>query len=242
MEIRCRVCRILLPALLVLGEGCTLREADPGRMTVLQPRHREMFGGADLQGWRMPTGEWVVVSGLRADGADPGRAILTGGAGILVNGTEGETSDLVGEVEFGDGFFRFEFMLLADADTRVFLQGRYGVRLADSWGDHDITAEHSGSIGETAPPINASLPAGEWQRLEVVFRAPRFDAGGGKTENARFVEVSLNGVVLHRELEVTGPQEGAPYRDEGRLGPLVLQGNGGVLAVRRLVGGHLDLP
>ena len=55
------------------------------------------------------------------------------------------------------------------------------------------------------PSQNASLPPGEWQTLEVKFRAPRFSPSGLKTAYAQFVSVKLNGVELQSNQIATGP-------------------------------------
>ena len=66
----------------------------------------------------------------------------------------------------------------------------------------------------------------------MVFRAPRFDAGGKKTANARFVKVVHNGQVIHENVEVTGPTRAAAFNDEKPHGPLMLQGDHGPVAYR----------
>ena len=38
-----------------------------------------------------------------------------------------------------------------------------------------------------SPRVNASQPPGEWQAFDILFRAPRFDAGGRKIADARMV-------------------------------------------------------
>ena len=65
---------------------------------------------------------------------------------------------------------------------------------------------------------------GEWQRFDVVFRAPRFDAQGNKTANAEFIRVQLNGVLIHEKETVSGPTRSALYKDEVSMGPLMFQG------------------
>ena len=84
------------------------------------------------------------------------------------------------------------------------------------------------------PRVNASKQPGEWQSFDIVFRAPRFDASGTKTENARFVRVIHNGVVIHENVELTGPTNASAFADENPTGPVMLQGDHGPVAFRNL--------
>ena len=88
---------------------------------------------------------------------------------------------------------------------------------------------------DNAPIINASKPPGEWQKFIVVFRAPRFDVDGNKLENAKFVKVIHNGQLIHKDIEVGGATKGARYNDEKSIGPLMLQGDHGPVAYRRII-------
>src|SRR5262249_61960449 len=91
-------------------------------------------------------------------------------------------------------------------------------------------------IDKGVPPrTNAAKPAGEWQTLDITFQAPRFDAAGKKTANARFVKVVLNGQVVHEDVEVSTPT-GAAWRlaKEVPSGPLFLQGDHGPVALRNV--------
>jgi len=54
---------------------------------------------------------------------------------------------------------------------------------------------------------------------------------GGKTMN--------NGVVVHENVELTGPTRSAAFKDEKSLGPLMLQGDHGPVAYRNLRIKHL---
>jgi len=60
-------------------------------------------------------------------------------------------------------------------------------------------------VGGSAPAVNANRRPGEWQSFQIWFRAPRFDAAGKKTENARFIRVLHNGVPVQKDVEVDGP-------------------------------------
>jgi hypothetical protein len=85
-----------------------------------------------------------------------------------------------------------------------------------------------------SPVVNASRPAGEWQSFDIVFRAPRFDASGKKTENAKFVKVVHNGKIIHENVELNGPTTSAHWEDEKPTGPILLQGDHGPVAYRNL--------
>ncbi len=126
--------------------------------------------------------------------------------------------------------------------------GQYEIQILDSWGtpDEELKFGSNGGIyarwvAETrtpydghAPRTNSSRPPGEWQTLEVRFHAPEFDPAGCKTANARFERVTLNGVLIHADVECTGPTRGAWNDADIPLGPLRLQGDHGPVAYRNL--------
>lgn len=112
---------------------------------------------------------------------------------------------------------------------------------SDCGGIYERWANDRGYDG-VAPRVNACKPAGEWQTVEAVFRAPRFDAAGRKTENARFKRVELNHVLIHEDVEVTGPTRGSHYEDEQPYGPLIAQGDHGPVAFRNVRITPLHLP
>src|SRR5262249_40389924 len=85
------------------------------------------------------------------------------------------------------------------------------------------------------PKVNAAKPAGEWQTLDITFKAPRFDADGKKTANGRFLKVVHNGEGIHENVEVEYPR-GTAWRlkKEVAKGPLLLQADHGPVAFRNL--------
>ena len=82
--------------------------------------------------------------------------------------------------------------------------------------------------------MNAAKPAGEWQTLDLIFKAPRFDGAGKKPANARFVKVVLNGQLVHEDLELQAPTGHAWRLPEVRRGPLMLQADHGPVAFRNI--------
>ncbi|MFO0910647.1 MAG: DUF1080 domain-containing protein [Isosphaeraceae bacterium] len=77
-------------------------------------------------------------------------------------------------------------------------------------------------------------PPGEWQTLEIIFRAPRFDASGKKTANARFEMVKLNGQVVQENLELECPTGNNWRNKEHPNGAILLQGDHGAVAFRNI--------
>ena len=57
---------------------------------------------------------------------------------------------------------------------------------------------------------------------------------GASSANARFERVVHNGVVVHENVEVTGPTRAASFEDEQPVGPLMLQGDHGPVAYRNI--------
>jgi hypothetical protein len=200
--------------------------------------------GSDLAAWRAPHGAWQVVGQVKA-GGDGGRFLVaTPGQGVMVNGAKGRTSNIHSKLEHGDVVAHIEFVVPKGSNSGVYFQSRYEVQVLDSWGVKKLKHGDCGGIYQRwkdgkgfdghPPRVNASRPPGEWQSFDVVFRAPRFDATGAKVENARFIKVVHNGIVVHENVELTGPTRAATFGDEKPVGPLMLQGDHGPVAYRNI--------
>lgn len=215
------------------------------RLTAADPAP-VVFDGRNLNGWRQ-TGEWTTARAVSLDPADPTRFRIEPGTGVLVNGPKGRTVDLLTEAEFGDVELHLEFCISKKSNSGVYLMGRYEVQIYDSHGvDKDKYpgiecggiyprwTRERGEFEGHSPRVNVSKPAGQWQSFDVTFRAPRFDANGKKTANATFLKVLHNGVLVHENVEVTGPTRAAAFDDEKPTGPLKLQGDHGPVAYRNI--------
>jgi hypothetical protein len=118
------------------------------------------------------------------------------------------------------------------ATAGVFFMGRYEIRLTDSFG-LDPTMETCGAIPNVRPPrSSASYPPGQWQTLDVVFRAPKVEAGS--IYKPGLITAVLNGAKMHDIVKVDkstpGGIEGAP----AETGPLVLQAHGQPIKFRNI--------
>lgn len=203
----------------------------------------------NLKEFKDPGENWIVTSDFRSDYAEPWKLKkLDDGTGTVINDlSEKNRSHLVTKKEFGDLVVELDFMMDKGSNSGVYLSGRYEIQLFDSWLNPDPTFADAGGIYQRwdesrkekgylgmAPLQNAALAPGLWQHLQIRFKAPRFDAKGNKTANARFEKVYLNGVLVQQQVEVTGPTRASLFDDEKPEGPLVLQGDHGKVAFRNI--------
>lgn len=206
-------------------------------------------GEKALEAWQAPTGDWQVVGGVELDKKNPKLLVTKPGKGILVNGPKGRIGNLLSKQKLTDLECHVEFLIPKRSNSGVKCVGLYEIQIFDSHGVKEPTGADCGGIyprGELEPNyhtidkgfpplVNAAKPAGEWQSLDIVFRAPRFDAQGKKTANACFVKVVLNDRLVQQNVEVPSPT-GAAWRLEKEIasGPLMLQGDHGPVAFRNV--------
>jgi hypothetical protein len=195
---------------------------------------------ADLEAFQPAADAWQIAGTVRADRNASGEMSAEPGQGILVQRPDnGNGGNLATEMTHGDLRLELDYMMSKGAEAGIFLQGRYEVQMADSWGvrnprvsDHGGIFRHDGS--GLHPRTNASRAPGLWQHLEIVFQAPRFDAGGTKTRNAVIKKVAVNGVVVQEDVEMARPSPGAPAGDERSEGSLVFEEGTAPVAFRNI--------
>jgi hypothetical protein len=200
----------------------------------------------DRDTWRSPPGTWFQAGDAKLSPDNPKLLVGLPGTGVIINGPIGRTGNLVSKAEFGDIEFHCEFLIPKGSNSGVKFEGLYEIQIQDSHGIAEPKAQHCGGIYPRAellpryhylddgypPRVNAAKPAGEWQTLDAVFLAPRFDADGKKTANARLVKVLLNGQVVQEDLELSTPTGHAWVRPEVARGPILLQADHGPVAFR----------
>ena len=205
---------------------------------------------SSLDGFRPVAGNWMIVGNVAADRHVDRDISTTPGKGVLVNiPGEGGRDNLFTDWEHGDIELEFDVMMPKGSNSGVYLQGRYEVQLFDSWGVQHPTFADAGGIYQRwdpsrtgadrgyeghAPLMNVSRAPGLWQHFKIHFQAPRFDQDGHKIANARMVRVEQNGVVIHENVELTGPTRAAAFQDEVAMGPLMIQGDHGPVAIRNI--------
>jgi glucose/arabinose dehydrogenase len=155
--------------------------------------------------------------------------------GRILSNAGAAAENLTSKLLFGDVDLSFRFLLPKGSDSGLFLMGRYEIDLRDD-------AALCGALPPGASGAFAGRPSefrvyrgpGEWHELSARFQAPRFDEHGRKVANARLLRVLVDDTLVHEEIELPGPTQGAPLLDEAAEGPLVVQGDRGPVAIRGL--------
>jgi hypothetical protein len=204
----------------------------------------------DLSAFKDPGNTWKMAGGVTADLNKGGVLNITSGSAILVNAPDKKNhgEDLYTKEAYGDLDLELDFIMAKGSNSGIYLHGRYEVQLMDSWTLKRPTAGSNGGIYQRwddsrpegkkgyegyAPRQNASLAPGLWQHLKISFQAPRFNAAGEKTEPARMLSIELNGVLIHEDVELSGPTRGGKGKEEP-TGPLRFQGDHGAVAFRNI--------
>lgn len=202
----------------------------------------------DLTSFSTKGDQWKIIGAVDAGFSD---TLLQhkAGEGILLNDFNRAVhyrtaAPIQTKMEHGDLVLEFDFMIPKGGRSRVFLQSRYGIQIADSWGVQLPKSNDMGGIYERgekgngfdgkAPLKNAGFAPGIWNHMEISFQAPRFDANGKKILSAKFNYVKLNGISLHENIFLSGPSRGAQFEDEKAQGPFSFQGDHGVIAIKNI--------
>ena len=198
---------------------------------------------------------WHIAGDVNADLNKKDTLIFSSGKGILVNlPTVTARQDLVTNFKHGDLDIELDYMMAKGSNSGIYLQGRYEVQLLDSWGVLTPRPGDNGGIYQrwddakpegqkgyegNAPRQNVSKAPGLWQHLKIVFQAARFE-GNSKIENAKFLKVELNGVLIQENVSLQGPTRGTVENNEVATDPLRIQGDHGAVAFRNIVVSNYD--
>jgi hypothetical protein len=130
--------------------------------------------------------------------------------------------DIISDGKYQNFKLHLEFKLGEPrANSGVYLRGRYEVQINDDAGKAPESHGMGSVYGLLTPRSNPSKPAGEWQSYDITLLGRR-------------LTVVLNGETIIDNEEIPGPTGGALDSDEARAGPLMLQGDHGVVSFRNI--------
>jgi hypothetical protein len=163
-----------------------------------------LFNGKDLTGWKMqnpnPAATWKVENGT------------------LVS--PGHGPELINDSKFQDFKLHVEFNCPPNANSGIYLRGRYEVQVETN-SIQEPPSHHTGGVyGFLAPSPELPRKPGEWQTFDI-------------TLIGRMITVVQNGQTIINNQEIPGITGGALDSHEGLPGPLYLQD--GHVAYRNIV-------
>jgi hypothetical protein len=165
-----------------------------------------LFNGRDLAGWKL-------------------RNANRGDCWSVENGTlvnKVPCVDIITEQTFTDFRLRLEFNIVPGSNSGIYLRGRYEMQIQDDAGKAIDSLRMGGIYGFLKPAANASGKPGEWQTCDITLLGRR-------------VTVILNGHSIIANEEIPGITGGALDSNEGEPGPLMLQGDHGRIAFRKML-------
>ena len=165
----------------------------------------DLFNGRDLTGWKLRN--------------QTRGACWTVDGGHLTNNPP--CVDILTESTFTDFIVRVEYKIVPGSNSGIYLRGRYEVQINDDAGRPPDSLRNGGVYGFLRPVVNAAGKPDEWQTCEITLLGRR-------------VNVVLNGRTIIRDSEIPGITGGALDSKEGAPGPLMLQGDHGKIAFRKI--------
>ncbi|PWH10351.1 DUF1080 domain-containing protein [Bacteroidetes bacterium SCGC AAA795-G10] len=164
-----------------------------------------LFNGNNLKGWKS--------SDLKMKNQ------WTVKKGVLLNPESGV--NLITEEKFEDFKLSIEFRYPKGSNSGIYLRGRYEVQVEDNYGLEPESTLFGGIYGFLKPNQMAAKPAGEWQRYEITLIGRR-------------VSVIANGKKIINDQIIPGITGGALDSKEGMPGPIMLQGDHGIVEYRNI--------
>jgi 3-keto-disaccharide hydrolase len=166
----------------------------------------ELFNHHDLAGWR------GLIPNLPL-----GWSVTEGAMANLAG-----ANNLVSEQTFWNFKLHVEYRVGQHSNSGIGLRGRYEVQILEDYGRPPNRHSNGALYSRVAPAVNASKPAGEWQTYDIRLVGME-------------VTVVLNDQKVIDKQEIEGLTAIAGNADEGKPGPIILQGDHGPVEFRSIV-------
>jgi 3-keto-disaccharide hydrolase len=139
----------------------------------------------------------------------------------LMSNTAG-ANNLVSDQSFWNFKLHAEYRVGPHSNSGIGLRGRYEVQILEDYGKPPNLHSNGALYSRIAPSENASKPADEWQAYDIRLVG-------------RQVTVVLNDKKVIDKGEIEGLTAIAGNADEGKPGPIILQGDHGPVEFRNIV-------
>lgn len=187
-----------------------------------------LFDGSNLDAWEsrntQAPAEWIIEDNIMTVKPGTGDIQTKQSFGSCQLHIEWRTPSVIE----GDGQGR--------GNSGVFFQKRYEVQILDNYENKTYPNGQAGSIyKQYMPLVNACRPPGEWQKYDIIFEAPEFNADGIKVRSG-YLTVFHNGVLVQNHVEIMGTTEyiGLPKNLEHGIDKIMLQDHSNPLSFRNI--------
>ncbi|MEO7963347.1 MAG: family 16 glycoside hydrolase, partial [Gemmatimonadaceae bacterium] len=188
-----------------------------------------LFDGSSVSQWQATEGggdaKWTVKDGYMETSPGSGAIKTRKGFGDIQLHVEWASPSQVQGSGQGRG------------NSGVIIMGKYEVQVLDSYGNRTYSDGQASAVyGQYMPMVNASRPPGEWQTYDIIFRRPRF-AAGGKIQRPANVTVVHNGVLVQDHVDLWGETNWLQYTAYSKHAdalPLVLQDHANPVKYRNI--------
>ena len=157
------------------------------------------------------------LTGWHADGEDNQWEVKNGN---LTSARPG--SNIVSDKRFDDFKLHIEFRYPAHSNSGVYLRGRYEIQVEDNKGLEPSSVLFGGIYGFITPNEMVAKSPGEWQSYDITLIGRR-------------VTVVANGKKIICDQIIPGITGGALDSNEGEPGPIMLQGDHGLIEYRNVI-------
>lgn len=164
-----------------------------------------LFNGTDLEGWK-PLEKNRKNQWIVQDG-------------ILKNPAAGV--NLITEETYEDFKLHIEARYPTNSNSGIYLRGRYEVQVEDGYGKDPNSILFGAVYGFLTPNEMAAKKAGEWQVLDITLVGRR-------------VTIVANGKTIINDQIIPGITGGAIDSNEAAPGPIMLQGDHGLVEYRNI--------
>ncbi|WP_197231632.1 3-keto-disaccharide hydrolase [Novipirellula artificiosorum] len=196
-----------------------------------------LFDGSNFDAWKPFSFQWINPND---DQKEIQWKLVDGEAMQIAFEVEGKRRKqfLCTKEKFGDYRLHLEFQLPKEGDgnSGVFFGPLYELQLLNRLEKESPGLGDCGAIYQIRiPDVNAALPRGEWQTIDLEYQAAQIGANGFMTEKgAARVTVRLNGTLIHDDFKLALRRNKYAAFPEEPLSPIVLQEHGSPVKFRNI--------
>jgi hypothetical protein len=177
--------------------------------------------------WNLSNTKWKTAKTI---GIHPEKNSITQSSGDEILVGQNGSGQISSKVELADLKIKFDFMLDKNSDNVLYLMGKYGIVLSNSY---ENKAKPIGSLikpngGFELPNQNACKATGLWQNIEIVF------ASKSTSSQAIIEKIVLNGIIIHQNFVFSDPSNNSPITNTNSKGPIIINNIAGTIALKNI--------